>query len=518
MRTAPLDNSVADSLVQRRAVSWPRTWAVALVLLTLAYLGTRLPLLMNLPVFVDEAIHIQWAQQTLQGDLKAGLWDGKWLSIKLMALFLILPLHPLEAARLASVFAGFASVLACVMIGTALYSRMVGLIAGLAYIVMPYALFNDRMALTDGFQTAFGAWALFAAIMHARAPTWRSGAALLILLLGAVLAKISGIILVLVPLLVIAALARRQQRVRAALWAAPAILAPAALLALFTWRGAGTYQLFSKSSSVSLADRLENILRNIGMVADWYWTLLTPPLAVFAAVAVIWPFFRRERRGIMLALVLAAVIAPYIAGATTWFFRYLLFTTVPLALLIAALLADCASWARGRSGAWLLGIAALLLAAWPLALDLRLVANPRDPAVPFLLRDGYVMGWTSGEGLPDAAAYLSARAAESPDGINVLRFYFWDHPYQGLDLYLAPSTKLSLHTLDPSAPEVMDAIAELTDQRPTYFVVNPSVDDEQLKPTARQVADYLGCANRAWHYTKPDGDSRFEIWSMAPCT
>src|SRR5262245_40168863 len=112
-----------------------------------AYMVSRLYALTFLPVFVDEAIHIRWARETLQGHLFAGSFDGKWLPTKVMAAFVALPLHPLLAARLAAVLAGAGALAACVFVGRRLYSPRVGWIAGLLYVVAPYALLHNRMAL-----------------------------------------------------------------------------------------------------------------------------------------------------------------------------------------------------------------------------------------------------------------------------------------------------------------------------------------------------------------------------------
>src|SRR6185295_2405973 len=152
---------------RRMDAATPRRQAAWLGLLLAAYLVSRLYALSALPVFVDEAMHIRWARETLQGHLLAGSFDGRWLPIKVMAAFVALPLPPLLAARLAAVLAGAGTLVACVLVGRRLYSPRVGSIAGLLYLVAPFALLHNRMALADTFAATFAGAALYFSIAAA---------------------------------------------------------------------------------------------------------------------------------------------------------------------------------------------------------------------------------------------------------------------------------------------------------------------------------------------------------------
>jgi hypothetical protein len=168
-----------------------RRWVIAVpLLLALAVRGWNL---LELPVFLDEAIHIGWAQDTLDGDRLAGAHDGKWLSIKLMALFIALPLEPLLAARLLSVAAAVVTTAAVVAIGTRLFSFGAGAAAGCVYAALPFVVFPDRMALTDGIASMFAALALLASILYAQTGQWRWTPTIAVLLTAALLAQISAL-------------------------------------------------------------------------------------------------------------------------------------------------------------------------------------------------------------------------------------------------------------------------------------------------------------------------------------
>ena len=132
------------------------------------YLSSRMLFLERLPVFVDEAVHIQWAKSAMGSETELIVQVGKWLPIQWMTLFVHLPLPPLASARLASVSMGLATLAACVMIGRELFSLRVGILAAAVYAMVPFALLYDRLALADVYVSAFAAWATFVAIAMRR--------------------------------------------------------------------------------------------------------------------------------------------------------------------------------------------------------------------------------------------------------------------------------------------------------------------------------------------------------------
>ena len=65
----------------------PKNCAIAAGVLFL-FLLTRLGTISTIPIFIDEAIHIECARDAVAGDFAAGLEIGKWLSIQSLGLFL----------------------------------------------------------------------------------------------------------------------------------------------------------------------------------------------------------------------------------------------------------------------------------------------------------------------------------------------------------------------------------------------------------------------------------------------
>ena len=136
---------------------------VPLAVLVLLYLITRLSGLTTLPMNSDEATWIHWAQIIVQypNELLIAVSGGQqplfaWLNAVTLNIFS----DPLVAGRWVSVLAGLASVMGLYWIGRDAFNRIVGFLAALIYIVVPYVFFNDWLAHPDGLLLAFGIWTL----------------------------------------------------------------------------------------------------------------------------------------------------------------------------------------------------------------------------------------------------------------------------------------------------------------------------------------------------------------------
>ncbi|MBP6993876.1 glycosyltransferase family 39 protein [Candidatus Woesebacteria bacterium] len=143
-----------------------------LLALLITYSLTRLTNILALPVFSDEGIYINWAR-IAAGDPAwrfISLVDGKqplqtWGTIPFIKLF---PDNLLLAGRLFSVTTGFAALIGIIALCWYLWGRRAGLLAGLLYVVCPYFLFYDRMALVDSGVNAAVIWILFFSILLAK--------------------------------------------------------------------------------------------------------------------------------------------------------------------------------------------------------------------------------------------------------------------------------------------------------------------------------------------------------------
>jgi hypothetical protein len=201
---------------------------VALAALALVYAITRAWRLTALPMFFDEAIHLLWAERWSgsQG-LARALDDGKLLEVAASGIVLRLVPDPLWAGRFASVLVGSAGLAAAFALGRRVGGVPGGLWAAALAVACPFLLFHERMALADGFVSAFVAIVLVATIRLCDAPRTSRGLALGLALAAAGAAKVIGLVALVYPPVGVALLVRREPRAWRALavaWSVAALI------------------------------------------------------------------------------------------------------------------------------------------------------------------------------------------------------------------------------------------------------------------------------------------------------
>ncbi len=183
--------------------SGPRLrFLLASVCIILLAFWLRLASLFSLPVFVDEANHLLWAQRLSLGNTVYPLFmDGKFLMGALVALFQPLGPGPLWISRGAVALLSIPSVAACLALGAWLGSRRAGLLAGLFYALLPQAVFHERQLLADPLMSAFGSLAIVFSWQLAKSGRWRYALPLALSLAAAFSAKLFGGLYIIFPLL-----------------------------------------------------------------------------------------------------------------------------------------------------------------------------------------------------------------------------------------------------------------------------------------------------------------------------
>ena len=144
-------------------------FVLIIVGIVVAYFITRLVNLTAFPIFTDEAIYIRWSQI---GSRDAAwrfisLVDGKqpmytWIAMGFMRFIS----DPILAGRLVSVFAGLGSLMGMFFLGKQVFKSVrVGIIASVFYLLSPFALVYDRMALYDSLVAMFSIWNLYVSLL-----------------------------------------------------------------------------------------------------------------------------------------------------------------------------------------------------------------------------------------------------------------------------------------------------------------------------------------------------------------
>lgn len=461
-----------------------------LLVAIVALLALRLVGLLNLPVFVDESIHMEWVRQTLAGEAVPDAFSvGKTLSIWLWAPFAALPVAPLLATRFASVLATTITTLCIVRLGNEFVSRRAGLVSALVFLLLPYTFFQGRMALVDNFVTA-----LFALLMGLSARATRRpmgfGDVVTLTMAGTALglSKLTGILALPVPLLAALLLSppalRRLNLARSIIVVSLVSL----IVLLFVVQGFGLGE-FGQRVPGSPA---QNIVVNLGRVAAYSWALLTPPTCLLALLAIVRAL--RQRVGLWLVIAALLMVLPYLPVANLLFSRYLMPALVPLSLLIGALLAG---W-LAQGFRWWQRLLVVLAAGWMLVVQLLMIVAIPSAPLPDEDTWQYVSGWPSGYGLQELAGELATRAARQ--SLQVIIVSRWDTTGMGLLPYA--DERLSLCLLDRS-----DCVTE--PDRQTVVAVNRTQGAPLIEPLSRA----LEGREKVWSYTRPHGQSSLELWA-----
>lgn len=470
-------------------------------------------------MFLDERIHLRWAQWIAQGRrLRLPFISGRGLSVYMLAALTPEASDPLIAGRLLTVAVGVVTMVAvhrftCRASG----DRRVADAAALFCIACPFALLYDRMVLTDAFLSAATALTLLLALSVAETPRARSGVALGIVIALGVLAKTTGLVLFAIPALAWLLVAPDRRRAVPPLVAAYSVAA--SLVAYPLWlffrktdELAGA--LGTRENEDSLAG---NAAANLRLAAEWLWAYWTPCLALLALAGLILAVVRKtepDRRGaaVLLGLVTVVPTFAFVAVSEIWYPRYLLFTTVPLVALAGWGFVGAIDLVRARLlapgarvGPWAaLALAAVLAPA--VRFDLALWTDPSRAPFPALDRFQYVTGWPSGYGSRESIAFLRAERARAAAGLVLVT--------------PGPSTTASavrlLWAKDPSvdvqyvAPDSPASILSSTAAGRALFVV------VSLPEGARLPGSWSPVLTPAFASYKPDGRAADAIYRLCP--
>ena len=160
------------------------------------YFLTRIVHLTQMPLFVDEAIYLRWAQ-IAKNDAAwrfISLTDGKQpMFIWLVMISLRFFADPLFAGRFVSVLVGFMTMIGLFALGREVGKKTsIGLIAASLYLLFPFALIYDRMILMDSLVGMFAVWALYFEILLVRHIRLDLALILGMIIGGSMLTKTSG--------------------------------------------------------------------------------------------------------------------------------------------------------------------------------------------------------------------------------------------------------------------------------------------------------------------------------------
>jgi 4-amino-4-deoxy-L-arabinose transferase-like glycosyltransferase len=386
------------------------------ILLALLYFATRLPNLTLQPIFADEAIYIRWAQvMRSEPTLRfLPLTDGKtplfmWAMIPLLKVF-----HdPLFAGRFLSVLAGALTLSGIYLLARLVFKNVrVAILAALIYIVTPYTLFFDRMALVDSMLAAFSIWSLNLSLLLLRFQRLDLAIFLGYLLGGALLVKTPAMVnLLAIPTTAIGLpLAKRKSFIKLLLCWTVAILS-----ALFIYNllrlGPGFSQLSSRNQDYvfsfnEIMNRpLDPLIPHLRDLAVIFPTLLTWPILILSFFGIGFSIVSKNRSAWVIIIWLSIPLFLLSAFLRTFTARYLLLSIAPL-LCLAAFGLDQVISKINYQQKMIPAVISVLVILPAMYFNYVLFTNPQTAPLPTNERIGYFEEWTAGYGFSEISNYL----------------------------------------------------------------------------------------------------------------
>ncbi len=476
---------------------------IATLLICLAifglYFATRLTNIMGLPLFTDEAIYVRWAQIARQDAAWRfiSLTDGKqpsfiWIAMNIMRVVS----DPLFASRLVSVFAGFGTLLGVMMLtlelfkkkrsgsvlnqifGHLLESKKIGYIAGLFFVLFPFALVMDRMAMYDALVACTMVWSLYMEVLLVR--YMRLDIALLtgVVIGSAVLTKTSGFFAIyLLPFSLILFDFRQSHFKRRLLeWLFYAGVAATVAYSMYSILRLSPFfyiideknGLFVYPFSEWIRHPLEFLYGNFNAISGWYVTYVTIPFVLFVVLAF---FIGKNLREKVLLLVWS--MAPFVAlgiFGKTLYPRFIYFMTIPA--LILGTYAVYTLMQRFKN-VFISVIIFLLAASFMIYADYFIIFKITHAPIPAADRNQYVNSWPAGGGVSEMVEFFKKESLKSNIYVAT-QGTFGSLPTNAMEIYLGENPNIQTRGIYPLPSELPEDLKVMAQEIPVYYVFNDS--------------------------------------------
>lgn len=449
------------------------------------YLLTRLLYLTKIPIFTDEAIYIRWGQIALQDPAHRfiSLEDGKQpLFIWLMLPFLAVIPDPLVAGRLVSVLAGMTTLIGVTLLARRLFSPRIGWITAALYVISPFFVLYDRLALYDSLTTALTVWSLFLGVLLAQLV--RLDIALLLgLTIGAgLLTKSSAqFSLMMLPLALLLFNWREKNLPRRlAIWSllAALVVMLSQVIKFIIKLSPLSHMVGLKNLEfiVSLREFFEHPLSrfwgNLGGLINWSTAYLTVPLLLLLAVGGGFGLRRWPRRTLFLLAAFALPFFSLAAFGKVLYPRFLLFMLAPLLPIIALGIDGVVS----RIHRLIIVVIAVML-IYPLIFSYLIIFNPLSAPLPHADRFQLLDDWPSGYGINEVITFFRRQARTGEIFVGT-EGTFGLTP-AALEIYLHDEPNIQIKGYWPISDGIAELIQIANTHKPTYLLLK---DTQAPKP------------------------------------
>lgn len=414
------------------------------------FFSTRLIVLDRFPVFNDEGIYIHWAK-IAKADAAwrfISLTDGKqplqtWGTIPILKFF---PTNALLAGRLFSVMTGFAALSGIIVLLTYLFGKRTAFIGGFLYVITPYFLFYDRMAMVDSGVNAAIIWIVFLSILLAR--TIRLDVAIIFGLVGGIGLLAKSSVRIFMGLAILAPILfyeknRKKTANKVLNFVILYVLAAIIAFAIYNvQRLSPFFHVIAEKNTTFISTFAElrqnpfvNVLNNLQIIPQYVFMESAFLLPLLGIVGLIMLYKKEIRLALYLTLWIVIPFVIVCIVSKVLFPRYIIFFPtlflIPAAFLIGSLRR------KYLASGILIG-----LTIFNLYFNYTILFDYTRIPFPPVDRGQYIEGWPAGIGIKEIMEYAREKSKEKP--VIILADGNFGLVGDVLDVHLQPQDKITI--------------------------------------------------------------------------
>ncbi len=455
---------------------------LAFIPFVFVYFLTRLYNITSLPLFTDEAIYTRWSQIARYDAAWRfiSLTDGKQPSfVWLDMLFMKLINDPLLAGRLVSVFAGLLGLVGIYFLGSELFkNRKIGVISSFLYLIFPYSLVYDRMALYDSLVAAISIWALYFEILLIRKK--RLDLALILgMVLGAgVLTKSSAFFSIYLMPFLLLIYNFRDKKWKESLFKTAILFGVSIIFAYGCYsllRLSPFYHIINEKNGIfvySFSEWKDHPFRffqgNLSGLFNWLYVYSTIPTVVLMFGAFLIGGVRQLKEKALLFIWFFLPFAALALFGKVLYPRHILFMVMPLLVMAAFTL----NFLLGKiknvpAKVFILFILAFLM----LRSDYMIITDFARAPIPFSDKEQYINGWPAGGGVKEIVSLVDNESKKGKVYVAT-EGTFGSLPTYAMEIYLGDNRNVEKRGIWPVPDKIPFDLQEKAEKMPVYFIFN----------------------------------------------
>src|SRR3989344_3266641 len=478
----------------------------AIIAIFLLFFATRLINLNIIPIFTDEAIYSYWAKVALNDPIHRfiSLEDGKQpLFIWIAAIFQNFINDPLIAARLVSFVSGLGSLIGVYLLSLELFKNLsfttrqkIAKISSLLYVILPFTLLYDRLALFDSLLTMLGIYAVLFTIKMAKEPRLDTAMLNGFVIGLALITKSSGnFFLYLLPVSLLLFNFKQSKAFKKIIkWVffslitfilSQLIYNSLRLSPLFYIIERKNYE-FIRTFNEVLSDPLLFAFSNFKNMVLWLAIYTSPPLFIIFIACLFYAFFKKELRLIYLTLLIFAPFFAEVFFNKVLYARFMLFYFPYLIILIAFFTVFILEKYKKYTNISLAVF--LLMLSVPAFTSYKLLTDPARANIPEGDSNQYFNDWPAGYGISEIVGIIKQDSQKTPVHVAT-EGTFGLMPF-ALNIYFFENENVHISSYWPlDSQNLPREIFDIAKTQKTYIVLYQT-KKEPVDPIIKIVAKY----------------------------